>query len=80
MVDLVTGLRLAAGALGAVGGVLVFLEFFQVPNYINYEPEFGEYDIDLAPQEVAEYTWFGRAGALLVALAFALQFLATLLA
>jgi hypothetical protein len=80
MVDLVTGLRLAAGAMGALGGVLVFLEFFQVPSYVEYEPEFDEYNVDIAPADIREHTWIGRAGGILVAVAFALQFFATLVA
>lgn len=79
MVEVVTALRLAGHALGAIGGVFLFLEFFQLPNYVTYEPEFGEYNIDIAPGDVAQYTWFGRLGALLVALAFALQFFAVFL-
>ncbi|MEF8831323.1 MAG: hypothetical protein V5A23_07295 [Halobacteriales archaeon] len=80
MVDLVTGLRLAAGALGAVGGVLLFLEFFQMPSYVEYDPDFGEYNVDISPSDVTQHTWFGRAGALLLAVAFALEFFATLVA
>jgi len=80
MVDVVTALRLAGSALGAVGGVLLFLELFQMPSYVEYEPDFGEYNVDIAPGDVTEHTWLGRAGALLVALAFALQFFATLVA
>ena len=79
MVEVVTALRLAGHALGAVGGVFLFLEFFQLPNYVNYEPEFGEYNLDIAPGDVTEHTWFGRIGALLIAVAFSLQFFATFL-
>lgn len=80
MVEVVTALRLAGHALGTVGGVFLFLEFFQLPNYVNYEPEFGEYNLDIAPGDVSEHTWLGRVGALLIAVAFALQFFATFLA
>lgn len=79
MVDVTAALRLAAGAFGTVGGVLLFVEFFQVPNYVDYNQNIGAYSFDLSPEDVQEYTWFGRAGALLVALAFALQFLAAFL-
>ena len=79
MVDVVTALRLAAGALGTLGGALLFLEFFQIPSYVQYEPDFDEYNLDIAPAELKEHTWFGRTGALLLSLAFALQFLATFL-
>jgi len=72
-------LRLAAYALGALGGVLVFVEFFQVPSYIQYKPDFQQYNVDLNPVEVTEHTWAGRIGGLLIALAFALLFVATLL-
>ena len=71
-------LSLAGSAMGALGGALVFVEFFQTPSYLNYDPEFGSHDIQLTPVEVDEYTWAGRIGALLIALAFALQFVAAL--
>jgi hypothetical protein len=79
MVALTTTLRLAGTALGAVGAVLLFLEFFQIPSYVEYDPDFGSYSFNLSPDDVRENTWFGRAGALLLALAFSLQFLAALL-
>lgn len=79
MVAVTEALRLAAGALGTFGGVLLFVEFFQVPDYIEYNTSIGSYSFNLSPDDVKEYTWFGRAGALLVALAFALQFLAAFL-
>ncbi|MFC7166224.1 hypothetical protein [Halospeciosus flavus] len=75
----VTTLRLAGYALGALGAVLLFVEFFQQPSYISYEPEFESYNVDLSPQEVTEHTWIGRIGALLLALAFALEFFAVFL-
>jgi len=78
MVDLVQGVRLAGFAAGTLGGALLFMEFFQVPSYVNYDPEYDDYNIDMAPADVRQYTWAGRAGALLVALAFALQFFAVL--
>lgn len=79
MVDYATTLRLAGNAIGAFGAVLVFIEFFQIPSYVEYDPEFMSYDFDRVPDEVDEYTWFGRVGALCLALAFAVQFFATFL-
>jgi len=72
-------LRLAGNALGVVGAVLVFFEFFRQPSYISYNSGVGTYDIDLSPQEIVEHGWAGRIGALLVALAFALNFFAVFL-
>lgn len=79
MVDAVTMLRLAGYALGVLGAVLVFLEFFQQPSYVRYDAEIGSYSIDFSPANPRQYTWIGRVGALLVATAFALQFLALFL-
>ncbi|MFB6112206.1 MAG: hypothetical protein ABEJ35_06695 [Halobacteriaceae archaeon] len=79
MVQVVTTLRLAGGALGAIGGVLLFLEFFQLPTYLQYDSNVGSYSIDFSPQNPKQYTWIGRVGALLIAVAFALQFLAAFL-
>lgn len=79
MVELAATVRLAGAALGAVGGALVALEFFQQPSYVRYEPEFDSYDIDIAPEELTEHTWLGRAGGLLVAAGFALMFVGELL-
>lgn len=79
MVDVAGTVSLVGYALGTFGGVLVFIEFFQTPSYISYDTDFGSYDLDLTPNEVDEYTWAGRIGALLIALAFALQFVAGLL-
>lgn len=79
MVEFVTTLRLAGYAVGALGGVLLFAELFQQPSYVEYEPEFDSYSVDISPTELRQYTWLGRAGALLVSVAFAMQFVATLL-
>lgn len=79
MVDYVLWLRLGGHALGALGAVLVFLEFFQVPSYWEYDTELMYYSINHGPNDIQEYTWFGRVGALLVALAFTLQFFAVFL-
>ncbi|MFB6082052.1 MAG: hypothetical protein ABEJ67_04440 [Halanaeroarchaeum sp.] len=69
-------LRLVAAAIGVFGAVLLFVEFFQVPSYVNYDTDFESYSIEISPNEAAEYTWFGRIGALALAVAFALQFVA----
>jgi hypothetical protein len=79
MAEFVTTLRLAGYAIGALGGVLLFAEFFQQPSYVEYETEFDSYSLDISPTELRQYTWLGRVGALLVSLAFAVEFAATLL-
>lgn len=79
MAALVESLRLAGSALGVIGAALLFVEFFQLPSYLSYDTDFESYSVDISPPEAAEYTWFGRIGALLIALAFALQFLAVFL-
>lgn len=71
-------LRLAGSALGAVGGLLVFVEFFQTPNYVTYNREWDDYEIEMSPREVEQYTWIGRAGGLLIGAGFALLFVGTL--
>jgi hypothetical protein len=71
-------LRLAGSALGALGGLLVFVEFFQTPNYVTYNREWDDYEIEMSPREVEQYTWAGRAGGLLVGVGFALLFVGTL--
>lgn len=71
-------LRLVGSALGAVGGLLVFVEFFQTPNYVSYNREWDDYEIEMSPREVEQYTWIGRAGGLLVGVGFALLFVGTL--
>lgn len=71
--------RLAGSALGALGGALLFVEFFQVPSYITYEENLEKYDINMMPPDVREYTPIGQVGAFCVALGFALLFLGTLL-
>lgn len=77
--DYVLLVELAGYAVGALGSVLVFFEFFQTPSYISYEPEFNDYNVDISPHEVEQYTWSGRIGAFLLSVAFALEFLAALL-
>jgi hypothetical protein len=71
-------LRLAGYAVGAVGGTLVFVEFLQVPSYVEYEPEFDTYSLTLSPAELREYTLAGRVGGLCLAVGFALLFVAAL--
>lgn len=72
-------LRLAAYALGSVGSALLFVEFFQLPSYIEYDTSFESYDITVMPDEASEHTWIGRIGSLCLAVAFALLFVAALL-
>jgi NhaP-type Na+/H+ or K+/H+ antiporter len=72
-------LRLAGAAIGAVGAVLLFVEFFQVPSYVDYDTDFESYNLVISPTEAREYTWFGRIGALALALAFTLQTVAAFL-
>lgn len=72
-------LSLAGYGLGTLGGVLVFVELFQLPNYVEYKQNMGTYNLQYSPTEAREYTWAGRVGAILIALAFAFQFVATLL-
>lgn len=79
MSELSLWLSLAGFALGGLGGVLVFLEFFQTPSYAEYNRSHDQWIIDRRPRDVSEYTWFGRVGALLIGLGFALLFLATLI-
>lgn len=79
-IGVAVALELAGYALGAVGAVLLFFEFFQLPSYVEYEPEFNDYTVDISPSEVTEHTLVGRVGAFLVAVAFALEFFAVFLA
>lgn len=73
-------LRLAGAALGAIGGVLLFIEFFQLPSYVRYDTDFQSYSVEISPKEADANTWFGRVGALLIATAFGLQLAAGFLA
>ncbi|MEZ3114546.1 hypothetical protein RYH80_01220 [Halobaculum sp. MBLA0147] len=79
MVTLAETVRLVGAALGAVGGALVALEFFQQPSYVRYDPEYDSWDVDIAPAEVTEHTWLGRTGGLLVSAGFSLLFVGELL-
>jgi hypothetical protein len=79
MVDLAGTLQLAGYALGALGAGLLFIELFQLPSYLEYRQEFTDYKLTMMPESPTEYSWAGRIGALLLALAFALLFIAALL-
>lgn len=79
MVDYLVALELAGYALGAVGAALIFLEFFQEPSYVEYQPQSDRYRLVMMSESIVEYTTLGRVGAFLVATAFALLFLAGLL-
>jgi hypothetical protein len=79
MVTLAETVRLVGAALGAVGGALVALEFFQQPSYVRYDPEYDSWDVDIAPADVTEHTWLGRAGGLLLSAGFSLLFVGELL-
>lgn len=79
MVGLVATLQLVGYALGAVGGALVFVEFFQLPSYVSFDTDLKRWDVDLAPDDVREHTWLGRVGGLCIALGFTLLFVAQLL-
>jgi hypothetical protein len=71
-------ISLVGYALGTLGGGLVFIELFQLPSYVSYDESFGSYNIKISPKDARQYTWAGRVGALLIALAFALQFVSAL--
>jgi hypothetical protein len=77
MVAVAELLRLGGYALGTLGGLLVFLEFFQTPNYVEFDEEFETYNLNISPDDVRQYTLAGRAGGLCLALGFALLFVAT---
>ncbi len=71
--------ELAAYALGTLGASLLFMEFFQTPAYVTYDEKRDRYRISTVDRDIDEYTNLGRAGALLLALSFALLFLVTIL-
>ncbi|MFB6196874.1 MAG: hypothetical protein ABEI52_01210 [Halobacteriaceae archaeon] len=77
--SVITTLQLAGNALGVLGALLVFLEFFQQPSYLHYNEEITSYSLEISPVDPHEYTWLGRIGALLIAIGFATQFVALLL-
>lgn len=67
-------IQLAGYAVGAFAAALVFVESFQLPNYVEYDPDFGAYTLQINPDDASEYTWIGRVGYFLLAVAFALLF------
>lgn len=73
MATLPETLRLVGAALGALGAILLFIEFFQLPSYLRYDTDFESYSVEISPKEADEYTWFGRIGAFLLASAFGFQ-------
>lgn len=75
----ITWIELAAYALGTIGAALLFLELFQDPNYVTYNENSDRYRLQISVDTVREYTSLGRIGTFLIALAFALLFLATML-
>lgn len=79
MVAIGSAVSLVGYALGTLGAVLLFVELFQLPSYVDYQEALGSYSVTASPRDAREYTWAGRVGALLVALAFALQFVAAFL-
>lgn len=79
MTDIATTVSLLGYGSGTIGALLIFVEFFQVPNYIDYDPENDSWRINVSPRGVQQFSAAGRIGSLLVAIAFALQFLAILL-
>lgn len=78
MVALLT-LELLAYAFGTVGAALLFLEFFQTPQYVKYDPERDNYRLKIRAESMAEYTTLGRLGAFLLAASFAALFLVRIL-
>lgn len=79
MVAVANALRLLGSALGALGGALVFVEFFQMPSYVRYNEEFQDYRIDTSQPDIQEHTWAGRIGGFCLSLGFSLLFVATFL-
>lgn len=79
MEEYVTWIELIGYALGTLGAALLFLEFFQDPNYVTYNQNSDRYRIQMSIDTVREYTPLGRIGAFLIAVAFALLFVATML-
>ncbi|MFW5965310.1 MAG: hypothetical protein ACOCY6_03895 [Halodesulfurarchaeum sp.] len=76
---LATQLQLVGSALGVFGATLLFVEFFQLPSYVRFDTDFESYSVEISPNDAQEYTMFGRAGAILIAVAFALQLLSAFL-
>lgn len=74
-----TQLSLAGSAIGVLGAMLLFVEFFQLPSYVRFDTDFESYSVEISPNDAREYTLFGRAGAVLIGVAFAFQLMATFL-
>jgi len=79
MVEYAMLVALAGHAVGTIGGLLLFVEFFQLPSYVTYEKEWDNWNIQVSPSEVQQYSLAGRLGAVMIAVAFAMQFVAELL-
>lgn len=71
-------IELGAYAIGTLGAVLLFLEFFQTPPYIVYHEDRDRYRLSVMNDDIDEYTSLGRIGAFLIAAAFALLFVVTM--
>lgn len=71
-------LQLAGAAIGALGGLLLFIEFFQLPSYVEYTERTGRYNVVVSPNDVQQYSVAGRAGALAIAVGFSLLFVGIL--
>ncbi|MFW5900624.1 MAG: hypothetical protein ACOCTH_02485 [Halodesulfurarchaeum sp.] len=74
-----TQLSLIGSAVGVLGAMLLFVEFFQLPSYVRFDKDFESYSVDISPNNATEYSAFGRTGAVLIGVAFALQLTATFL-
>lgn len=74
-----TQLSLIGSAVGVLGAMLLFVEFFQLPSYVRFDKDFESYSVDISPNDATEYSTFGRTGAVLIGVAFALQLTATFL-
>ena len=79
MVEYDVVIALIGYIVGAFGGLLIFIELFQVPSYVKYKPKLNRYDVEIKPLEVQQYTLAGRVGALMIAIAFSLEFIAMLM-
>ncbi|MFP4590066.1 MAG: hypothetical protein ACLFMX_06050 [Halobacteriales archaeon] len=80
MASYLSWIELAAYGLGTLGAVMLFVELFQDPSYVEYKPEEDRYRIHRTATTASEYTAFGRVGAFLLALAFGVLFVVQLLA
>lgn len=76
--DSLLWIELGAYVLGVIGAVLLFLEFFQLPDYVRFNEKTGKYRLSITTEETAEYSPLGRIGAMLLAVAFAVLFVVRL--